>query len=105
MFHARIRRTMIALAASSALIGGALAPAIAHADTPGGGGSGAGKGCAVFHPESGTYEQVPEGTLIISLGGHVMQCQNGGWVKVDRVVSTGTHLGVAVGSPVVAARL
>lgn len=79
MFNSKIRTTFLALAASASIGVASFAPAAAQAQPVQGE---EGKGCFVYHVETGTYEEVPEGTLIIGISGNILECRNGGWVVV-----------------------
>jgi hypothetical protein len=79
MFNSKIRTAFLALVASAGIGVASLAPAAAQALPVQGE---EGKGCLVYHVETETYEEVPEGTLIIGISGNILECRNGGWVVV-----------------------
>ena len=86
------RATTVSVVAAFALGGMLLAPSAALAQPVGSGGP---KGCAVYHAETGTSEEVPDGTLIIGISGSVYQCKDGQWVKMaERVASKAQALAV-----------
>lgn len=81
MFNSKIRTAFLALVASASIGVASFAPAAAQALPVQGAGA---TGCFVYHIDTETYEEVPEGTLIIGASGNVLECRNGGWVVVGR---------------------
>jgi hypothetical protein len=79
MFNNKIRTAFLALVASASIGVASFAPAAAQAQPVQGAGA---TGCFVYHVETDTYEEVPEGTLIIGISGNILECRNGGWVVV-----------------------
>ena len=73
MFDTRLRNIIVALVASSGMASALRAPAVTHTEPTGG--SGAAKGCLVRNASTGTYEEVKDGTLVISITGSIYQCQ------------------------------
>jgi hypothetical protein len=98
----KIRTAIVAAVASCGLATAAAVPAVSQAQPNGSGGA---KGCAVFHAETGTSEEVPDGTLIIALSGAVKQCQNGKWVTVAFSEAGGSLHGISMSAPIASMRL
>jgi hypothetical protein len=92
----KIRTTIIALVASASIGAAALAPAVSQAEPNK---TSPKAGCPARDATTGEYVEVKDGTLEISAGGNVMQCQNGKWVTVGRTASPVTTPPVATTSP------
>lgn len=78
-----VRATSIAAVAAFALSGVVFTASAASAEPRDPGGP---KGCAVYHVDTGTSEEVPDGTLIIAASGSIKQCKDGSWVPVPERV-------------------
>ncbi len=78
----KLRTTSIALVASASIGAASLAPTLSQAEPKGTGA----KGCPARDATTGEYIEVKDGTLVISAGGNIKQCQNGRWVTVGRTV-------------------
>ena len=89
-----VRATTIAAVTAFALSGVVLTASAASAEPKNSGGP---KGCAVYHADTGTSEEVPDGTLITAASGSIKQCKDGNWVTVPgRVGVSGKVQALAV---------
>jgi hypothetical protein len=102
VFNTKIRTAIVGLVASGSLAAAFLAPAVSQAEDNAGP-TGA-KGCAVYHVDTGTSEEVKDGTVIITAGGSLAECRDGKWVTVPGRVRAGSVSLRGVGVSPAAAR-
>jgi hypothetical protein len=87
-----VRAATVSVVVAAFAVGGVLITSSAASAQPKTSGP---KGCSVFHAETGTSEEVADGTLIIAASGSIYQCKDGQWVKVpDRIVINAQALAV-----------
>ena len=92
-----VRATTVAALTAFALSGVVFTASAASAEPNNSGGGH--KGCAVYHVETGTSEEKPDGTLIIAASGSVKQCKDGDWVTVPGRVGVSGKVGALAVTP------